>query len=355
MRFASVIKFLKISTLLGLPFVSPASSMAEISLESLGPQSAMAEQGAICASFSALMEHQSLLNEDLGQLWTERRKFSGAIIRRAVELNGQETPTGEAIDALITSYTDWMVLTLTTKDDGASLSDYQADLQNLIRTNCGSLYIQADKAILRRFPNLAYLIEGAEAATASKAPANQSADDKLAKQTETLLRKNIELNQQLASLKTELEDTRQALEKAEANKTAQASKKAERSDDSATNVAIATPAPRPVIAPPVKPKKDVVEQAKPSTGRDIVDASPFFAQLGSYSSNDVAKDAQKDLLARFPNLFKTLSLSIHKHQFASGKVFYRLTTNQIDRQTVTNLCDELWDARLGCLIKMNVE
>ena len=355
MRFASVIKFLKITTLLCLPFVSPASSVAEISLESLGPQSAMAEQGAICASFSALMEHQSLLNEDLGQLWTERRKFSGAIIRRAVELNGQDTPTGEAIDALITSYTDWMVLTLTTKDDGASLSDYQADLQNLIRTNCGSLYIQADKAILRRFPNLAYLIEGAEAATSSKAPANQVADDKLAKQTETLLRKNIELNQQLASLKTELEDTRQALEKAETNKTAQASKKAERSDDSATNVAIATPAPRPVIAPPVKPKKDVEAQAKPSTGHDIVDASPFFAQLGSYSSNDVAKDAQKDLLARFPNLFETLSLSIHKHQFASGKVFYRLTTNQIDRQTVTNLCDELWDARLGCLIKMKVE
>ena len=151
-----------------------------------------------------------------------------------------------------------MVLTLTTKEDGASLSDYQADLQNLIRTNCGSLYIQADKAILRRFPNLAYLIEGAEAAKTSK-PANQ-ADDKLAKQTETLLRKNIELNQQLASLKTELKDTRQALEIAEANKTAQASKKAERSDDSATNIAIATPAPRPVIAPPVKPKKDVVEK-----------------------------------------------------------------------------------------------
>ena len=355
MRFASVTKFLKISTLLSLPFVSPASSMAEISLESLGPQSAMAEQGAICASFSALMEHQSLLNEDLGQLWTERRKFSGAIIRRAVELNGQDTPTGEAIDALITSYTDWMVLTLTTKEDGASLSDYQADLQNLIRTNCGSLYIQADKAILRRFPNLAYLIEGAEAAITSDAKANQVADDKLAKQTETLLRKNIELNQQLASLKTQLEDTRQALENAEANKTAQASKKAERSDDSATNVASATPAPRPVIAPPVNQKKDVVKQTASSEGSDIVDASPFFAQLGSYSSNDVAKDAQKDLLARFPNLFETLSLSIHKHQFASGKVFYRLTTNQIDRQTVTNLCDELWDARLGCLIKMKVE
>ena len=350
MRFASVIKFLKISTLLSLPFVSPASSMAEISLESLGPQSAMAEQGAICASFSALMEHQSLLNEDLGQLWTERRKFSGAIIRRAVELNGQDTPTGEAIDALITSYTDWMVLTLTTKEDGASLSDYQADLQNLIRTNCGSLYIQADKAILRRFPNLAYLIEGAEAAITSDAKANQAADDKLAKQTETLLRKNIELNQQLASLKTDLEETRQALANAVANKITQASK-----NNVTANVSIATPAPRPVIAPPTKPKKDVVKQTASSEGSDIVDASPFFAQLGSYSSNDVAKDAQKDLLARFPNLFETLSLSIHKHQFASGQVFYRLTTNQIDRQTVTNLCDELWDARLGCLIKMKVE
>lgn len=328
--------------------------MAEISLESLGPQSAMAEQGAICASFSALMEHQSLLNEDLGQLWTERRKFSGAIIRRAVELNGQETPTGEAIDALITSYTDWMVLTLTTKEDGASLSDYQADLQNLIRTNCGSLYIQADKAILRRFPNLAYLVEGAKATTASEALTNQAADDKLAKQTETLLRKNIELNQQLANLKTDLEQAQQALANAEATSKAQLSNEAERVSDSATNIAIAAPDPRPDISPTAKPQKKVKPTATPS-GDDAADDSPFFAQLGSYSSNDVAQDAQTDLLARFPDLFKTLSLSIHKHQFASGKIFYRLTTNHIDRQTVTNLCDELWEARLGCLIKMKVE
>ena len=354
MRFASVIKFIKISSLFSLVYLSPSSSMAEISLESLGPQSAMAEQGAICASFSALMEHQSLLNEDLGQLWTERRKFSGAIIRRAVELNGQETPTGEAIDALITSYTDWMVLTLTTKEDGASLSDYQADLQNLIRTNCGSLYIQADKAILRRFPNLAYLVEGPKAASASEALANQAADDKLAKQTETLLRKNIELNQQLASLKTDLEQAQQALANAEATSKAQLSNEAERVSDSATNIAIAAPAPRPDIRPTAKPQKKVKPTATPS-GNDAADASPFFAQLGSYSSNDVAQDAQTDLLARFPDLFKTLSLSIHKHQFASGKIFYRLTTNHIDRQTVTNLCDELWEARLGCLIKMKVE
>ena len=354
MRFASVIKFIKISSLFSLVYLSPSSSMAEISLESLGPQSAMAEQGAICASFSALMEHQSLLNEDLGQLWTERRKFSGAIIRRAVELNGQETPTGEAIDALITSYTDWMVLTLTTKEDGASLSDYQADLQNLIRTNCGSLYIQADKAILRRFPNLAYLVEGPEAASASEALANQAADDKLAKQTETLLRKNIELNQQLASLKTDLEQAQQALANAEATSKAQLSNEAEPVSDSATNIAIAAPAPRPDIRPTAKPQKKVEPTATPS-GDDAADASPFFAQLGSYSSNDVAQDAQTDLLARFPDLFKTLSLSIHKHQFASGKIFYRLTTNHIDRQTVTNLCDELWEARLGCLIKMKVE
>jgi len=42
----------------------------------------LAEQGAICASFAAIMESQDVITPDLGHLWTERRKFSGALIRK---------------------------------------------------------------------------------------------------------------------------------------------------------------------------------------------------------------------------------------------------------------------------------
>jgi len=62
---------------------------AELQLETWKVYGQMAEQSAICANFSKLMESQSILNPDLGALWQERRKFAGAVIRKAtfMELN----------------------------------------------------------------------------------------------------------------------------------------------------------------------------------------------------------------------------------------------------------------------------
>ena len=126
MRFVSVIKNrLARALMLSLLGFVPTISYAEIDVNALGTHSPMAEQGGICASFSALMENQSLLNEDLGFLWQERRKFSGAVIRRAVELSGAPSPSGEDIDKLIGEYQEWVILNLTSQDeDKKSLSDY---------------------------------------------------------------------------------------------------------------------------------------------------------------------------------------------------------------------------------------
>ena len=88
-------------TIAALTIMASTPAHAEIDIASLGGQSTMAEQGAICASFAALMENQVLINQDLGDLWSERRKFSGAVIRRAVELSGQDSPDSEQIDRLI--------------------------------------------------------------------------------------------------------------------------------------------------------------------------------------------------------------------------------------------------------------
>ena len=99
MPFALDIKLPLLSKLsavtLSIVIGSSSLSYAEIDIGTLGSQSTMAEQGAICASFSALMETVLINQKNLGDLWSERRKFSGAVMGRAVELAGLESPSSE--------------------------------------------------------------------------------------------------------------------------------------------------------------------------------------------------------------------------------------------------------------------
>ena len=76
-----------------------SASYAAIDLKSWKNYSNLAEQGAICASFAALMESQSLLNENMGKLWQERRKFSGAVIGKAVMLEFEKDIASKDIEA----------------------------------------------------------------------------------------------------------------------------------------------------------------------------------------------------------------------------------------------------------------
>ena len=299
-----------------------ASAAAEIDIGALGGQSTMAEQGAICASFSALMENQSLINEDLGALWAERRKFSGAVIRRAVELSDLPTPSGKDIDLLINDYREWLILNLSSQDSNLTSSDYQSDIQDLIKTNCKSLYLQADKAIMKRYPELAYLID--------KQAATSSLD--LNKQVETLLAKNGELNLQIIALKAEMSALKQAQKQlTKAPKT------------QAPN----TPKPRPALT-----QKTANTSVADDTKKTISERR-FFAQLGSFSNETSAQMALADFKVKYPTLFDALSLQIAPHQFASGKTFYRVQTTSGARASITAICDKLWEARMGCLIKTN--
>ena len=286
----------------------------------------MAEQGAICASFSALMENQSLINEDLGALWSERRKFSGAVIRRAVELSDMPTPSGAEIDLLINDYREWLILNLSSKDGNLSSTDYQSDVQDLIRTNCKSLYLQADKAIMKRYPELAYLID--------KQAATANVDMK--KQVDTLLEKNGELNLQIIALRAEMSALKQAQiiaqEKAQKDVTA----------------AITLPLPD---APKPRPS-GVKTPAQGAMTNERADKR-FFAQLGSFSNETSAQVALADYQDKYPALFESLTLQIAPHKFTSGKTFYRVQTAGASRTAITAICDKLWEARMGCLIKAN--
>jgi hypothetical protein len=46
----------------------------------------MAEQSAICAAFSRLMELQSLVDPRIGKLWQERHRYAGSVISKATTL-----------------------------------------------------------------------------------------------------------------------------------------------------------------------------------------------------------------------------------------------------------------------------
>lgn len=305
---------------------SPAA--AKIDIGALGAQSTMAEQGAICASFAALMENQILINQNLGHLWSERRKFSGAVIRRAVELSGLETPTGDEIDVLINDYREWLLLNLSAQDTDSDITDYQTDVQNLIKTNCASLFVQADKAILKRFPDLEYLIVQDEP---------EQIDN--SKEIESLLAKNQELNlkiealnAEIATLKTEQISASLALSAAREKQTSKAVPQA--------------PNKRPV--PPQSQNEKKTQQAITSDNR-------FFAQLGSYSSKEIAASALADLTSNFQGLFKDTDLEIKSHEFESGQIFYRVRTANASRASITAICDRLWQSRMGCLIKTIVD
>ena len=310
---------------------SPAK--AEIDIAALGAQSTMAEQGAICASFAALMENQLLINQNLGDLWSERRKFSGAVIRRAVELSNLPTPSSDDIDLLINDYREWLILNLSAKDPNVSVGDYQSDVQNMIKTNCKSLYQQADKAITKRFPDLAYLIDE----TIIEARQQDS------KQLSALMAKNKELNLQIITLRAELNVLKAQQKKIE-------QKKVEQTEDSAQEVIeVIQPALKPTPRPDA-PKKPAQKQVTQTSSQ-----KRFFAQLGSFSSEETALSAMADFTDNYPQLFADISLQIKPHQFTSGKIFYRVRTSDADRPLITSICDKLWDARMGCLIKTNID
>lgn len=148
--------------------VVPHEIKAELNLEKWKTYGQMAEQSAICASFSKLMEAQSVLNPDLGALWQERRKFAGAVIRKAVFLELNRDSSEDEINNLITSYRDWLLSSLLidynqnpnkSKNVPEKTKTGGQTIRELMNTHCKSLFQQGDEMIRAQRPHLAYLLE----------------------------------------------------------------------------------------------------------------------------------------------------------------------------------------------------
>lgn len=136
--------------------LSPKAAHAEIDLGTWQTHASMAEQGAVCGAFADLMAMQSLVDEKVGRLWSERRAYSGSVIRRAGELEGRNDIDNAAIDKLLNRYSMWLLNNLANPANAEILDPVARDAaSDMIGDVCAGLYAQADQAILKRHPSLA--------------------------------------------------------------------------------------------------------------------------------------------------------------------------------------------------------
>ena len=348
---------------------------AELRLESWKNYAYLAEQGAICASFSSLMEAQSVLNPDIGKLWKERRKYAGAVIRKAAEFELQRTPDSDEINNLVSKYSDWVIESLMSKDapdftgvDNESQQGLigQQKMQKLIDSYCRTMFAQGDKQILASNPDLGYLLgikTQAPAATAANTASANKRPENTASQQITL---NIGQGASFAlSLPSSTKPTPANTAIAPAPKTPEDSASpAKQVTTSLPN----TPKPRPAIPAvkvksiektdsqilatktaklaPVEPKKpqEIPVIAAPQTGELVI-------QLGSFSQKDNAETIRQKLRAAYPDVFQHIELNINEHRLTTGSLFYRIETQMLDEYTAQIICDFLWAERLPCLLK----
>ena len=150
--------------------VFPHGAKADLKLETWKVYGQMAEQSAICANFSKLMEAQSVLNPDLGALWKERRKFAGAVIRKAVFMELNRESTEVEIDNLIASYRDWVLSSLIInhtnkpnqrRDVPEKAKSSVHKISAVMSNQCKNLFQQGDEMIRKQRPDLAYLLQNA--------------------------------------------------------------------------------------------------------------------------------------------------------------------------------------------------
>ena len=368
-----------------------ASAETSLNIESWKNYGALAEQGALCAGFASIMESQDILYPELGQLWSERRKFSGAVIRRASEMENGAPAPGEEIDQLIAQYRRWLIVNLNesrlTSSDGSEALDMSVEqMRDMLGLNCASLFASADEVILKRFPELRYLSEGSQ--RPSGIQANSAAQTQAIERAQALSKqvqlmqsemaqlqdKVVELRKENSSLKGDntalqetlaatrktaqseiaaLETARQAEQSALSDKLDQANAALKKqklveqqlADQKITDAKSisqsAAPLPKPKI--PARPK-----QTKTSPREET---QLFVAQLGSFGSDEAANNAAETLRTRSPNLLGRLALTIEPHNLTSGAQLYRVLTPAMAKTQVMQICDSLWAAKLACLVK----
>ena len=282
---------------------------AELRLDEWRSYSAMAEQGGICAAFASVMELQGKFDEAAGNLWFERRKYAGAVVREASILEGLAPATATDIDALIASYVVWLVGGLS-KDSDTSVLDPQAHkaTTQMIADTCGGLYRMADQEIYERLPELAHCAQ-------TKEQPVPKCDSILALQTQ--LDAQTEAN---ATLQSQLE------------RLTQTSKSAKKMavEDTAVKTTSSKNEPATITQPLARPN--------------------FTVQVGSYQSYEKAVSGVVILREAFPDLLNNITIAIQKTKLGTTATVFRLMSHRLNDSRGTAICTALSQSGFGCLL-----
>lgn len=337
--------FRSISLLLTVLFIashSPAS--AAIKLETWKTYGNLAEQGAVCASFAALMESQSILNPDLGMLWSERRKYSGSIILKASEMETGTAANSADIDVFVSDYREWVLSSLLApiapidlaQQGGDPLKTGRDRITTLVRTYCLAIYAKGDAVILTRFPQLAYLMNKS-AMTAQNQPEMPKTSVKTSNNTSG----NNTSGNKTSGNKTSGDKTSGDKISGKSAETAAAKV--------ISSMLASMRAPEPVLPKSMPKQRPAKPVALTSLSAQV--KGGYLAQLASFSSQKRAESSRDLLIQKFPNAFTSKTLHVEEHVIASGSRFFRVQTAAITKDKAREYCDMLWLQKISCLVR----
>jgi len=375
---------------------------AELRLETWQSYGAMAEQGAVCAAFARLMELQSIIDVKQGNLWLERRKFAGTLIRQASILEGLPPAEQDEIDNLINSYTGWLISNLNSQDTTQSFDNVaHSAATKMIDDVCSSLYARADIAIMEAHPELATCpaiktpkpqtcapeaFKHTQVKASATAISNDAQELKRARDEITMLTaQNKSLRAKLRKLrapalavemKTPSTDnklptnrspnsvstdyTQLAASSPTANENYEADSHIETDNDALTSLTGRSKRTAPnvdIMLPNEQGQSDSLESEqsgsssiKSRTRRSRTVSNLFIAQLGSYASSEQANEGILYLKSTFKDTFKVLELSVVSKTSRSGQRIYDLVTEKSEQSEIENVCNSSWEQRFGCFV-----
>ena len=131
------------------------TALSSVRLDSWQSYSGMAEQDAICAAFSQLMQLQTLVEPRLGKLWKERQRHARSVISTAADLEGVGELTSLEINHLVDHYAAWLMINLT-ETEHISITDGNARgaATKMIGDVYTKIYQRADQSVIKTYPEL---------------------------------------------------------------------------------------------------------------------------------------------------------------------------------------------------------
>ena len=332
-----------------LIFISPwfalvtQTAKSSVRLDSWQSYGGMAEQGAICAAFSRLMQLQTLVDPRLGKLWQERQRHARSVISTAADLEGIGELTSLEINHLVDRYAAWLMINLT-ETEHISLTDGNAHeaATKMIGDVCTQIYQRADQSIIKAHPELASCAVAGNciepALTTTHEATTHEANTALSEQPDhmqRLMHQNLILQQRIDNL--------------------------EAADATATALPLTSHPSDQHSLPPTTESIDFVSPlAKPTensigmTGLDFAFSIPaqpgttgYVVHIGTYRSETEAYRAQHQLEQSDPHHFRHIAFSVtplHRR----NATLYSLVSAPLAAHHVADLCAALWQQKMGC-------